>query len=233
MRSLSSKSRWRTTLDEIGDVAVDGAVGALGIVRRLGVRGHVAAGDPGRLEAGGVVVGVEVAVCGVTGVAGLRRPHPVADLQVAPERDDVGRRDRPAQRGVAVQRRPVDHEVADTGCGVVDFHARRVGALRRPDTGRRVREPLPGIGQALAQRELAQPRVQQRLERVRQRAAEQFDGAGVDQLAQQRAAAVAPQRGEILERALGLGVLANAELPQRVTEASSPPGARRRQLASQ
>ena len=58
----------------------------------------------------------------------------------------------------------------------------------------RVREPLLGVGQALAQRELAQPRIQQRLERMRQRAAEQFDGAGVDQLAQQRAAAVPPQR---------------------------------------
>ncbi len=80
-----------------------------------------------------MVVGVEVAVGGVAGVAGLRRPHPVADLQIAAERDDVGRRDRAAQRGVAVQRRAVDHEVADTRCGVVDFHAGRVRAFRRPD----------------------------------------------------------------------------------------------------
>ena len=40
----------------------------------------------------------------------------------------------------------------------------------------RVGEALAGVGEALAQRELAQPRVQQRLERVGQRAAEQFDG---------------------------------------------------------
>ena len=196
-------------------MAVDRAVGALGVVGRLVLRRHVAAGDAGRLEAGDVVVGVEVAVGGVTGIAGLRRPHPVADLQIAPERDDVGVADRPAQRGVAVQRRAVDHEVADARCGVVVFHARRVGALGRPDAGRRVREPLPRVGQALAQRELAQPRIQQRLERMRQRAAEQFDGAGVDQLAQQRAAAVPPQRGEVVERPLGLGVLANSEGAQR------------------
>ena len=49
-------------LDEVVDVDVDRVVGALGVVGRLGVRRHVAAGDPGRLEAGEVVVGVEVAV---------------------------------------------------------------------------------------------------------------------------------------------------------------------------
>ena len=52
-------------LDEVGDVDVDRAVGALGVIGRLALRGHVAAGDPGRLEAGEVVVGVEVAVGGV------------------------------------------------------------------------------------------------------------------------------------------------------------------------
>ena len=78
-----------------------------------------------------------------------------------------------------------------------------------------MREPLTGVGQALAQRELAQPRIEQRLERVRQRAAEQFDGAGVDQLAQQRTAAVPPQRRELVECAARLGVLANPERAQR------------------
>ena len=60
------------------------------------------------------------------------------------------------------------------------------------------------VGQAFAQRELAQPRRQQRLERVGQRAAEQLHRAGVDQAAQQRAAAVPPQGGEVLERLVGL-----------------------------
>ena len=54
----------------------------------------------------------------------------------------------------------------------------------------RVSEALLRVGEALAQRELAQPRVQQRLERVGQRTAEQLDRAGVDQFAQQRAGAV-------------------------------------------
>ena len=202
-------------LDEVGDVPVDGMVSALGVVGRLVVRRHVAAGDPGRLEPGDVVVGVEVAVGGVAGIAGLRRPHPVADLQIASERDDVGVADRAAQRGVAVQRRTVDHEVPDTGGGVVVLHAGRVCAFRRPDACRRVSQPLLGVGQTLAQRELPQPRIEQRLERMRQRAAEQLDGVAVDQLAQQRAAAVPPQRGVVVERTVGLGYLTKTELAQR------------------
>ena len=63
--SVSASSRSAHHLDEVGDVRVDRGVGALGVVRRLGVRRHVAAGDPGRLESGDVVVGVEVAVGGV------------------------------------------------------------------------------------------------------------------------------------------------------------------------
>ena len=136
MRSDSATQPAADHVDEVGDVGVDRVLGALGIVGRLVVRGHVAAGDPGRLEAGDVVVGVEVAIGGVPGIAGLRRPHPVADLQVATERDDVGVADRPAQRGVAVQRRAVDHEMPDAGGGVVVFHAGRVRAFGRPDAGR-------------------------------------------------------------------------------------------------
>ena len=78
-----------------------------------------------------------------------------------------------------------------------------------------MRQPLPGVGQTLAQREIPQPRVQQRLERVGQRAAEQFDRARVDQLAQQRAAAVPPERAEVVERLPGFGVFANPERAQR------------------
>ncbi|CPA06306.1 Uncharacterised protein [Mycobacterium tuberculosis] len=51
---------------------VDGAVSALGIVGCLLLRRHVTPGDPGRFESGQVVVGVEVAVGGVPGVAGFR-----------------------------------------------------------------------------------------------------------------------------------------------------------------
>ena len=78
-----------------------------------------------------------------------------------------------------------------------------------------VGEALPGVGEALAQGELAQPRVQQRLERMRQRTAEQFDRLGVDELAQQRAAAVAPVRREVVERPTGFLVFANTERAQR------------------
>ena len=59
-------------LDEIGDVAVDHAVGAVGVIRRFGIGFHTAAGDPGRFETRQMVEGVEVAVGGVAGVTGLR-----------------------------------------------------------------------------------------------------------------------------------------------------------------
>ena len=121
-----------------------------------------------------------------------------------------------------------------------------VGVARAPCRGRtRTRAPrcrsgvwanaLPRVGQALAQRELAQPRVEQRLERVGQRAAEQFDGVGVDQLAQQRAGAVPPERLEVVERLLGLGVLANAEgrATTRVDRMPAASCARSCQFASQ
>ena len=57
--------------------------------------------------------------------------------------------------------------------------------------------------------------------------------SGVDQLAQQRAAAVLPQRRELVERAIGLGVLANAELAQRFAGSVVASRARSCQLASQ
>ena len=53
-------------------------------------------------------------------------------------------------------------------------------------------EAMPGVGQTLAERELAQSWIEQRLERMREWTAEQFDRAGVDELTQQRAGAVAP-----------------------------------------
>ena len=46
---------------------------------------------------------------------------------------------------------------------------------------------------------------------MRQRPAEQFDGAGVDQLTQQGTTAVAPRHREFVESAPGLLVLANSE----------------------
>ena len=75
--------------DEVGDVDVDGAVGS-----DAGRRGALCSESTprpvtGRFEAGEVVVGVEVAVGGVAGVPGLRRPHPVADLQIAAEGQHV------------------------------------------------------------------------------------------------------------------------------------------------
>ncbi len=86
-------------------------------------------------------------------------------------------------------------------------------------------EPVLGVGQALAQRELAQPRVQQGLERVGQRATEQFDGAGVDELTQQWAGTVGPQRGEFVEGALGRFELMNAELAHGFWGANAVPEA--------
>ena len=162
-----------------------------------------------------MVVGVEVAVGRVPRVAGLGGPHAVTDLQVAAEGHDVRLADRAAERGVAVQRRAVDHEVGDAGGRVAGLHAGGVGAFGCPDAAGGVREPGAGVGQALAQRELAQPGVEQRLERMRQRAAEQFDGARADELPQHRAAAVLPVLGKFGERRAGLLVFVNTEGAQR------------------
>ena len=169
---------------EVADMGVDDMIGALRIVGRFGVGDDPASGDPGRFETGLMVERVEVAVGPIAGIAGLRRPHPVGDLEVAAEGHHIGVGDRTTQCGIAVQRRSVDHEMPDPGGGVKVLHAGGVGALRSPDAGRGVTESLPGVGQPLAQRELAKPRVQQRLERMRQRPAEQLDGSGIDQVAQ-------------------------------------------------
>ncbi len=87
---------------EIGDVGVDHAVGAVGVVGGLGLGVHTATGDPGRFETGQVIESVEVAVGGVAGVAGFWRPHPIGDLEVTTEGHHVGSGDRAAERGVAV-----------------------------------------------------------------------------------------------------------------------------------
>ena len=96
-------------------VALDGRRGPRRVVGPLVLRRDRAAGHPGRLEAGGVVVGVEVAVVAPARVAGARRPDPVGDLEVAAERQHVRVADRAGERGVAAQRRPVDEEPRDPG----------------------------------------------------------------------------------------------------------------------
>ena len=58
-------------IDEVCDVAVDRMVGAVWVVGRLGLRRHIAAGDPGRFEPGQVIVGVEIAICSMPGIARL------------------------------------------------------------------------------------------------------------------------------------------------------------------
>ncbi|SHX02960.1 Uncharacterised protein [Mycobacteroides abscessus subsp. bolletii] len=75
-------------------------------------------------------------------------------------------------------------------------------------------EALCGICQSFAQCELAQARVQQRLERMSQWTAQQFDGLGIDQVAQRSAAAVTPVRVELIEGSGSCLVLANSERSQ-------------------
>ena len=141
--------------------------GQVRLPRPLRLRRHVPAGHPGRPEAGRVVEGVEVAVVRRARVAGLRRPDPVAHLEVATEAEHAGVADRPGRRGVAVQRGGVDHEALHPGGRVQLLQPGRVAALRRPDPGRCPAEPQPGVVQPGGQRGRGHPRVQQRLERVR------------------------------------------------------------------
>ncbi|SKU77598.1 Uncharacterised protein [Mycobacteroides abscessus subsp. abscessus] len=87
---------------EIADMDVDRGIGALGVIGCLGFRWHIASGDTGRLEAGVMVVGVEVAVGGMARISRLRGPHAVAHRQVAAEGNHVGVAHRAAQRRVSL-----------------------------------------------------------------------------------------------------------------------------------
>ena len=80
-----------------------------------------------------MVVGVEVAVVAAAGVARARGPHPVGDVEVAAERDDVRRPDGPGERRVAAQRGAVDEEAPHARRGVAVLHAGGVAAFGRPD----------------------------------------------------------------------------------------------------
>ena len=76
---------------------------------------------------------------------------------------------------------------------VLPLHPGRVAAFGCPDPRRALCPNAPlGVGEALAELERAQPRMEQRLERMGQRSAEELDGVGVDEPAQHRRAAVRP-----------------------------------------
>lgn len=77
-----------------------------------------------------------------------------------------------------------------------------------------VSESRSGVGEPLAQREFTQARMQQRLERVGQRPAQQLDDLTVDQLPQHRAGTVAPVRIELDKLPLGFGMLTGSEAAQ-------------------
>ena len=172
--------------DEVGDMLVDGGRSEFGVVRQLvgGVDGP--SGDPRRLETRLVVVGVEVAVGGVTRISGLGGPDPVADLQVAAECNHVGFSNRAAEGRVAAQGGAVDHEVGDARFGVPALHARGVPALGSPDPGRSVIPPGMRVGETFAEGERPQARIEQRLERVGQRPAEKLEGLAIDEVAEHR-----------------------------------------------
>ena len=201
-------------VDEVLDVQPQHVRGQRRVVRRLVRRLDRLAGDARRLEPDLVRPGVEVAVCRVAGVAGLRRPDAVGDLEVSSESDHVAVADRPRRPGLAAQRRPVDHEPPDARGRVVLFHTRRVAALRRPNPGGPRPDPQRRVGQAGVQCELAHPRVQQRLERVGQRPAEQLDRRIVDQRTKDGGEAVPPAGAQLLGRADGGPVLGRRQLPQ-------------------
>ena len=160
---------------EVLDVQAKRVRGERGIIGFLGVRRDLLAGDARGLEADLVGPGVEVAVVRVPGISRFRRPDPVGDLQVPAEAHDVGRPDRARGGRVAPQGRPVHQEAAHTGRRVALFHAWRVATFGRPDAGRTVPDAQPGVVETGAQREGPDARIEQRLERVCKRPAEQLD----------------------------------------------------------
>ena len=90
-------------------------------------------------------------------------------------------------------------------------------------------EALVGVGQSLSQGELAQSRVEQRLERARQRAAEQFDGVRVDELPQTRGRRRRRQRRtrRVRGRPLPARARSGATLPARKRTDRTPCGSSR------
>lgn len=158
-----------------------------------------------------MVVVMEISVGAVARIAGLGRPDPIADLEIAAERHHLGLTDGPSETGIAAQRGPIHHEMRHTRGVVADLHAGRVTAFGRPDPGRGVAPAQPGVGEPFGELELAQPGIEQRLERMRQRAAEQLDRLGVDQLPPHRCGAVAPVLFELRQRGRGQPVLMAAE----------------------
>jgi hypothetical protein len=135
--------------------------------------------------------------------------------------------DGPGERGVPTQRRAVDEEAPHTRRRVAVLHPGRVAALRRPDPGRSRADPHRGVGEPRLQRERADLGLQQRTERVCGRAAEQLEGVGTGQGAQQRGRAVAPVALEHVERGCGRPVLPRAEIrqPGRGTVRAQQPAA--------
>ncbi|SKX77777.1 Uncharacterised protein [Mycobacteroides abscessus subsp. abscessus] len=123
--------------DEVVDLAIDHRRDAVGVVGLLIVRRNGFAGHARHLEAGRVVVGVEVAVGGVARISRFGRPHLITHGQVAAEGEDVGVPDGSRERGVAVQRGAVDHEMSYARSGILGLHSRRERALGRPDPLRR------------------------------------------------------------------------------------------------
>ena len=69
-----------------------------------------------------------------------------------------------------------------------------------------------GVEQSFSEREGAESGIEQRLERVRQRAAQQFYGSGVDQRSKDRGPAVPPPGLESIERGGGTSVFPNGQV---------------------
>ena len=200
-----------------------GGVGAVGLLLRAGRVGHPRGPQPA-----GVHV-VEVAVVRPAREAGPGRPDQVGEGQVAGHRDEVTAGHPPRPVGAAAarcHRRLVHQEVAHPGLPEHRRQLRRPGALRQPDPGRPPADPQRGVVEPGPQRERRDRRRQQRQDRVRHRAAEQLDGAGVQQRPQHGRPAVHPPGLEHLERpARGPELLARRRPQRRVAVAGQLLGA--------
>ena len=129
---------------------------------------------------------VEVQIPRIPGVATVGGPHSIGELEIATESHHVGIADsvRLVQRCAgALQRRPVDHEMADLVACVELLEPRSVRALRGPHPGRPVADPSGRVREPGLQREVDERIRQVRREGVGEGPAKQFDNPRVDQRA--------------------------------------------------
>jgi hypothetical protein len=173
-------------VDEVMSIVLDTSARRERVVRGLLVWLHVMAGDTRRAESPLVVEGVEVAVPAIAGVAPLRGPHAIRDIEVASEDPDVAVSEEPGpagRRSRTEEARAIEHDVLHPRAGEDLLHPRLPGALGCPRPAGPVPDATHRVLESGGHGGHPEARGDERSEGVGERAAEHLDRAGVDERA--------------------------------------------------